>query len=292
VPARGAIAPTWRARTVAGPGASITGSSWRSSAASSREPPTDRRHRPVGRREIETLYGCSPGRLEVVYNGVDLARFHPANRSRYARERGPRRSCPPARHGSLRPAAASRRKGLTTAIEAFAAFADRESRLVVVGKGDPRPYQAIAARSGSAERVVWLGARSDLERWYAAADIVCCRAAMSRSQRGTMEALAAGLPVVGARAPAGGDHRRRESTARSSTRWTRGGDGGARALSSAARRRGRSRRRGSAEPYTYAARSRVREDLQPLYARNVRFFLENWATGLHFPSGLQARGLP
>ncbi len=36
----------------------------------------------AGRREIETLYGVSPGRLAVVYNGVDLERFHPLNRAR------------------------------------------------------------------------------------------------------------------------------------------------------------------------------------------------------------------
>ncbi|MGH7313091.1 MAG: glycosyltransferase family 4 protein, partial [Candidatus Rokuibacteriota bacterium] len=34
----------------------------------------------AGKREIETLYGVSPDRVSVIYNGVDLQRFHPANR--------------------------------------------------------------------------------------------------------------------------------------------------------------------------------------------------------------------
>src|SRR5262249_60216028 len=40
----------------------------------------------AGRREIATLYGVAADRLSVVYNGVDLERFHPDNRARW---RGP-----------------------------------------------------------------------------------------------------------------------------------------------------------------------------------------------------------
>ena len=157
----------------------------------------------VGRREIETLYGVSPGRLEVVYNGVDLARFHPANRSRYRAGARAEAGLPSGAFTALFVGSGFARKGLATAIEAFAAFADRESRLVVVGKGDPRPYQAIAARSGVGARVVWLGARADLERWYAAADIVVLPSHYEPFGNVHLEALAAGLPVV-ASARAGG----------------------------------------------------------------------------------------
>src|SRR5499425_602893 len=37
----------------------------------------------AGRREIASLYGVAPERLSVVYNGVDLERFHPRNRALY-----------------------------------------------------------------------------------------------------------------------------------------------------------------------------------------------------------------
>jgi UDP-glucose:(heptosyl)LPS alpha-1,3-glucosyltransferase len=37
----------------------------------------------AGRREIAALYGVAADRLSVVYNGVDLDRFHPRNRALY-----------------------------------------------------------------------------------------------------------------------------------------------------------------------------------------------------------------
>jgi hypothetical protein len=37
----------------------------------------------AGRREIASLYGVESDRLSVVYNGVDLERFHPKNRAMY-----------------------------------------------------------------------------------------------------------------------------------------------------------------------------------------------------------------
>src|SRR5204863_8638291 len=95
------------------------------------------------------------------------------------------------------------RKGLATAIEGSAAFSDRGSRLVVLGKGDARDYQTLASRLGVGERVVWLGARDDPERWYAAADIVVLPSRYEPFGNVHLEALAAGLPVV-ASARAGG----------------------------------------------------------------------------------------
>ena len=157
----------------------------------------------AGRREIEALYGVTPSRLSVVYNGVDLERFHPRNR---ARERGRARSeagLASSAFTALFVGSGFARKGLATAIEGFAASSDRQSRLVVLGKGDAREYRALAARLGVAGRVAWLGARDDPERWYAAADIVVLPSRYEPFGNVHLEALAAGLPVV-ASARAGG----------------------------------------------------------------------------------------
>jgi UDP-glucose:(heptosyl)LPS alpha-1,3-glucosyltransferase len=150
----------------------------------------------AGRREIASLYGVVPERLSVVYNGVDLERFHPRNRARY---RGIVRSeagIPATAFTVLFVGSGFARKGLATAVEAFAAIADRESRLVVLGKGDAREYRALASRLGIGERVVWLGARDDPERWYAGADIVVLPSRYEPFGNVHLEALAAGLPVV------------------------------------------------------------------------------------------------
>jgi UDP-glucose:(heptosyl)LPS alpha-1,3-glucosyltransferase len=150
----------------------------------------------VGRREIETLYGVPSGRLEVVYNGVDLARFHPDNRSRLRADARAEAGLPSGAFTALFVGSGFARKGLATAIEAIAALPDREGRLVVVGKGERRPYQALAAQSGVGERITWLGARSDLERWYAAADIVVLPSRYEPFGNVHLEALASGLPVI------------------------------------------------------------------------------------------------
>jgi len=88
------------------------------------------------------------------------------------------------------------RKGLATAVEAFAAFSDRSSRLVVLGKGDASDYRDLALRLGVSERVVWLGARNDPERWYAGADLVVLPSRYEPFGNVHLEALASGVPVL------------------------------------------------------------------------------------------------
>jgi len=157
----------------------------------------------AGRREIEALYGVPPGRLAVVYNGVDLERFHPQNRARDRDIARAEAGLPPRAFTILFVGSGFARKGLATAIEAFAALGDRASRFVVLGKGDARSYRSAAARLGVDERIAWLGARADPERWYAAADIVVLPSRYEPFGNVHLEALAAGLPVV-ASARAGG----------------------------------------------------------------------------------------
>lgn len=149
----------------------------------------------AGKAEIERLYGVPPPRVHVVYNGVDLARFHPDARAS-------RRASARAELGVPGPAwlllfvgSGFERKGLATAIEALARLPD-DAHLIVVGKGDTAGYRAQASRLGVADRVSWLGARPDVERWYAAADNVVLPTIYEPFGNVHLEALAAGVPVV------------------------------------------------------------------------------------------------
>jgi len=157
----------------------------------------------AGRREIETLYGVAPERVTVVYNGVDLERFHPLNRTKYRETARAEAGIAPGAFTVLFVGSGFARKGLATTIAAFAAFSDRESRLVVLGRGDAQEYRSGAARLGVGERIAWLGARADPERWYAAADIVVLPSRYEPFGNVHLEALASGVPVV-ASASAGG----------------------------------------------------------------------------------------
>jgi UDP-glucose:(heptosyl)LPS alpha-1,3-glucosyltransferase len=149
-----------------------------------------------GAEEIAALYAVPPARLSVVYNGVDLVRFHPDNR---ARHRSPARAEAGVPMGAFTVVFAGsgfERKGLAVAIQALAALADRDSRLLVVGKGDRGPWSDQARRLGVSDRVVWLGPRPDIERWYAAADVVALPTRYEPFGNVHLEALASGVPVV------------------------------------------------------------------------------------------------
>src|SRR5205085_9505016 len=87
------------------------------------------------------------------------------------------------------------RKGLTTAIDALARL-PRGMHLMVIGKGDVGAYRAQASTLGVERRVAWLGPRADVERWYAAADVVVLPTTYEPFGNVHLEALAAGVPIV------------------------------------------------------------------------------------------------
>ncbi len=158
-----------------------------------------------GRDEIERLYGVPPERLRVVYNGVDLERFHPDNRARHRRAVLDEAGIPARSWVVLFAGSGFERKGLDVLIEAFGRFQDRGSRLIVLGKGDTRRYRARAERLGLDERIVWAGTRADIERWYAAADVVALPSRYEPFGNVHLEALASGVPTVASRAAGGGE---------------------------------------------------------------------------------------
>ena len=149
----------------------------------------------AGKAEIETLYGVPPGRVHVVYNGVDHARFDPArigrDRARVRAEAG----LPADATTLLFVGSGFERKGLATAIDALA-LVPGDARLVVIGKGDIAAYHARAERLGLGRRVAWLGPRPDVERWYGAADVVVLPTIYEPFGNVHLEALASGVPIV------------------------------------------------------------------------------------------------
>jgi UDP-glucose:(heptosyl)LPS alpha-1,3-glucosyltransferase len=149
-----------------------------------------------GQQEIGRDYGVAPARIRVVYNGVDLGRFHPGlagcHRERARREVGLEAGA----FAMLFVGSGYERKGLATAIGALAELDDPTARLLVVGKGRAAPYREQAARRGVHDRIVWLGARSDTERWYGTADVVVLPTRYEPFGNVHLEALASGVPVV------------------------------------------------------------------------------------------------
>jgi glycosyltransferase involved in cell wall biosynthesis len=116
--------------------------------------------------------GMDGDRIDVVYNGVDPARyFLPCSRAEARnRLRLPEEGALVGIVGHLSP-----RKGHTVFLDAFARVAGRhpDARALFLGEGDECPaLSAQAKRLGLADRVLFAGFHADVLPYYAAMDIV------------------------------------------------------------------------------------------------------------------------
>jgi UDP-glucose:(heptosyl)LPS alpha-1,3-glucosyltransferase len=149
-----------------------------------------------GAEEIARHYGVPASRLSVVYNGVDLERFHPRRRAEHRRAARAEAGLADDAWTILFAGSGFERKGLGALIGALARVRDRRARVVVLGRGDIDRYRRLADDGGVGGRIVWLGARPDIERWYAAADVLALPTRYEPFGNVHLEALASGLPIV------------------------------------------------------------------------------------------------
>ncbi|MBM4334373.1 MAG: glycosyltransferase family 4 protein [Deltaproteobacteria bacterium] len=143
--------------------------------------------------DLERRHAVPAERLAVIYNGVDLERFHPREReSLGARLRAELRV-----DGALALFVGSgfARKGLDRAIAGLAASGVK-AELLVAGAGDPGPFQRQAEALGVGSRLRFLGVRGDVEALYAAADLLVLPTRYDPFANACLEAMAAGLAVA------------------------------------------------------------------------------------------------
>jgi UDP-glucose:(heptosyl)LPS alpha-1,3-glucosyltransferase len=146
---------------------------------------------------IVDYYGIPEDRMVVIYNGVDIERFHPRNR-RY-RERI--RSQYGLRLEDMLLLFVShnfRLKGLRYLIQALALIKRKRQnvKLLVIGRDRAEPYRRLAKKLGCANDVLFVGGVKDLERYYASADILVHPTFYDPCSLVVLEALASGLPVI------------------------------------------------------------------------------------------------
>jgi len=222
-----------------------------------------------GKAEIERLYGTPPERVTLIYNGVDLARFTPDNRALHRAAMRAELGVDKADWCVLFVGSGFERKGLGPLVEALASIGDRRARLVVAGKGNHAPYAAQAERLGLRDRVVWIGPRPDVDRLYAAADLVALPARYEPFGNVHLEALASGVPMLSS-VHAGGAELIRNGI----NGWVAEEVSGPRIAEGLERLRSADAKalaaqaRASAEPYPYAAQA---ERFEALYRRNPAF---------------------
>jgi UDP-glucose:(heptosyl)LPS alpha-1,3-glucosyltransferase len=144
--------------------------------------------------EIVNLYRYSPGKIDIVRNGVPLEKFRFDSELREkSREE---LNLKPDQTALLFTGSGWERKGLLFAIEAAALCGDRKMRLLVAGRGNARLYKTKSLRFWREEPVHFLGEVADMLPVYAAADIFILPTIYDPFSNACLEALACGLPVI------------------------------------------------------------------------------------------------
>lgn len=149
------------------------------------------------RDDIVNIYGVAPEKVRIVRNGLESAAFDrsaaPESRAGLAEEFGLGDELRLLYVGS-----GFERKGVPALIRA-AARLSVPFRLFVVGKGRAAKYRRLAARLGIGDRVVFTGPRKDVNRFYLGCDVFAFPTRYDPFSNATLEAMAAGLPVVTSR---------------------------------------------------------------------------------------------
>lgn len=147
-------------------------------------------------------YGLPEDKICVIYNGIEPIRpDHGGSAARSLRAK--LRSEIGAKDSTvviLFVGSGFERKGLGQLIGAFAKLSSAgkapDAKIVVVGKGRPDRYMKEARAAGIADKVEFLGARTDALDYYQAADIFALPSLYEPFSNACLEALQAGLPVV------------------------------------------------------------------------------------------------
>jgi len=149
------------------------------------------------KEDIIQRYKMPEDRIALVYNGVDVNRFHPRNRQ----YRGEIRK----RYGFedekiiLFVSNNFRMKGLSFLIRALAQVKGEGCfplRLLILGRDHQEPYLRLAKKFGLSEDVVFAGTTNEPQKYYGAADLLVHPTFYDACSLTVLEALASGLPVI------------------------------------------------------------------------------------------------
>jgi UDP-glucose:(heptosyl)LPS alpha-1,3-glucosyltransferase len=148
--------------------------------------------------EVVRDYRVSPDAVAVLYNGVDLERFHPGKRAGAGAALRAALGIPPGVPLCAAVGTGFRRKGFDLLLALWRHGPPRDARLLLVG-GDERLGHWRRAAAALGGRVVVTGPRDDVDAVLAAADVVCVPSRQEAFGNVVLEACAAGTPVVTSR---------------------------------------------------------------------------------------------
>lgn len=144
--------------------------------------------------QVVRIHGLPEARVRVVRNGVDGERFSADPEARAAARQ--HWGVPENGRVALFLGTGFHRKGLATAVQAFARVAGPADRLVVIGRDARAARRLQQARGRLGDRLVAHGAVVDPERWIPGADATILPTRYDAAANTTLEALSCGVPPV------------------------------------------------------------------------------------------------
>jgi UDP-glucose:(heptosyl)LPS alpha-1,3-glucosyltransferase len=154
---------------------------------------------PLQLQLFQKYYRTPSNRFHLLPPGISIDRRAPANSVEIRRDLRLEMSIGEKDCVVLQVGSGFKTKGLDRTLRAFAALGKSllaGSRLVVIGRDNPRPFLRLARWLGIADRVDILPGRDDIQRFLLAADILIHPAYTENTGTVLLEAVAAGLPVL------------------------------------------------------------------------------------------------
>lgn len=155
------------------------------------------------KEDIIQYYGVPEEKITVVFNCVDLDRFHPKNREVFRQVKRMDLGIDDSALLLLFAGNNYRLKGLEPLLHALIYlrrwFPNQPFHLLIVGRGRIGRYLRMARRLGVSDFTLFLGSVEEMEQYYAASDIYVHPTFYDSCSLTVLEALASGLPVITSR---------------------------------------------------------------------------------------------
>lgn len=148
------------------------------------------------RQNILDHYKINPDKIYVIYNGVDTIRFNPGNKKTFRDPVRASLNILPEEIVLLFISNDFKLKQLDLILRAMVILKDFFFKLIVIGSGNPVPYQQWAERHGLKNQLLFLGPQKMIEKYYAASDIFVLPTLYDAFANVCLEAMASGLPVL------------------------------------------------------------------------------------------------
>ncbi|MCF8199765.1 MAG: glycosyltransferase family 4 protein [Sulfuritalea sp.] len=147
--------------------------------------------------DIARRFGVPEEKLQVIYSGVDLEAFHPRLREERGLALREKIGITETTPVLLFVGSGYERKGLPTLLRALQRMTRDDARLWIVGRDKHESLmRSLAQTLGVDDRVLFLGAQTDVRPFYGAADVFALPTLYDPFPNASLEALACGLPLL------------------------------------------------------------------------------------------------